>query len=161
MKYQYTYRNTPADYFRFYMGNVYRNWTGIINVIFTAAFLVLAVRKWAEYPLWARALCILAALIFPLFQPLALWGRSVRQAESITEDTVLSFDGSGMEIRVQDHVQRIPWNRFFARGLVKLRGLLVVIPDGNHAYLLPDRVTGAEKEALAEYIGKHCGGAEK
>ncbi len=143
------------------MGNIYKNWTGIINVIFTAAFLVLAVRKWTEYPLWGKVLCILAVLIFPLFQPLAVWGRSVRESENITEETTLSFDDKGMEIRVKDHVQRIPWNRFFGRGLLKLRGLLVVIPDGNHAYLLPDRATGAEKEALAEYIVKRCGGAEK
>ncbi len=161
MKYQYTYRNTPSDYWQFYMGNIYRNWTGAINVIFTAAFFVLTVRKWAEYPLWARGLCVLAVLIFPLFQPLAVWGRAVRTAENITEETTLGFDGSGMEIRVKDHVQRIPWDRFFDRGLLRLRGLLVVIPDGNHAYLLPDRVTGGEKEALAALIAEKSGGAGK
>ena len=161
MRYEYTYRNTPRDYWAFYMRNIYRSWTGIINVIFTAAFLVLLVRRFAGAELWARGLMILAVLIFPLFQPLAIWGRSVRESERITEDTNLLFDASGMHIKVKDHRQTISWNAFFEGGLAKYPGLLVVVPDGQHAYLIPDRVTGEEKEKLFDFITERVNGAKK
>ena len=156
MKYQYTYRNTPADYWRFYMGNVYRSWTACINVLFTAAFLILSVRRWAAAPLWGKGILVMAVLLFPVFQPLAIWGRAARTAEEIREDTTLGFSDAGMEIRVRDHVQRIPWKKFTGKGAVKLRGLQAVSLDGSHLYLLPDRVTGKEKEALACFILEHC-----
>lgn len=157
MRFEYTYRNTPRDYWLFYMGNIYRNWTGIINAIFTAAFLVLLVRRWAEAPLWGRGILVFAVLAFPVLQPLAVWGRSVRESERITEDTTLLFDREGMHITVKEHRQTIPWNSFFDRGLVKLKGILAVVPDGMHAYLLPDRVTGVDREKLADFITEMCG----
>lgn len=157
VRFEYTYRNTPRDFWLFYMGNIYRNWTGIINVIFTAAFLVLLVRRWADAPLWGCGILVFAVLAFPVLQPLAVWGRSVRESERITEDTTLLFDKAGMHIAVKEHRQTIPWNSFFDRGLVKLKGILAVIPDGMHAYLLPDRVTGADRERLAAFITEMCG----
>ena len=57
MRFEYTYRNTPRDYWLFYMGNIYRNWTGIINVIFTATIALLFEEDLMKQESYVNALC--------------------------------------------------------------------------------------------------------
>ncbi len=153
MRFEYTYRNTPGDYWRFYMGNTYSQWTGIVNVIFTAAFIALAVSRWTDTNILGKILMVLAVMIFPVFQPLAIFLRSLRQAGAIKPETKLSFGEKGIGITVEAHHQDIGWEK--AQLPVKRPGLLVVFPDSQHAYLVPDRVTGEEKQELERYIIAH------
>lgn len=159
MKYEYTYRNTPGDYWRFRMENYYRNWTALVSIVFTASILALMAAKWNATNGLGKALMVLFLLVFPLFQPLYVYFVSIRDAQMIRVNTTLSFDTAGMEIKVQKHLQRIPWKSFVpddkGGGMVINReSMLVVIPDGAHAYLLPNRVfaSAAEKKELFDYI---------
>lgn len=155
MKYEYTYRNTPEDYWLFRMENYYRNWTALVSVVFTASILALTVSKWNATNGLGKALLILFLLLFPVFQPLVIYFISIRDAQAIRVDTTVAFDGKGMEIRVKDHRQRISWKDFVpderGGGTAMLRkSMLVVVPDRVHAYLIPDRVLGtAEQKAEA------------
>ena len=146
MKEEFTYRNTPGDYWRFYMSNIYHQWTAVINVVFTAAALALIIARWGSAQAFFRGLMILALLIFPLFQPLAIYLRSRKQALAIKVDTTLSFDEGGFGIQVKAHHQRILWKDF--HGVICRADLIVLMPDEVHAYLLPDRVTGERKQEL-------------
>lgn len=146
MKYQYTYRNTPGDYFRFYMSNTYHSLMGIVNVIFTVAMAALIVSRWGGSNLFFRLLMVFALLIFPVFQPFFIWLRSIKSAESIKVETTVSFDEGGMEIDVLTHKQRIVWKNFYA--CLRRAGLLIVSPDGAHAYLLPEKVIERAEEGI-------------
>ena len=155
MKYEYTYRNTTADFFKFYIGNVYSQWTGIIGIVFTGAIIALMISKWGTSGPVFRAIMVIALLLFPVVQPLGLYLRSMKMAENIKPETTLIFDDRGMGILVQLHSQRIPWKP--EASVVKRPGLIVVSPDGVHLYLLPDRVTGEQKEELYAFLQKKCG----
>ncbi|MCR5716354.1 MAG: YcxB family protein [Lachnospiraceae bacterium] len=151
MSYEYTYRNTPADFWKYYFGNVYRQWTGVINIVFIAASIILIVRRWADAGPLFRALMGFLVALFVVIQPLAIWGRSVKQTEQIGDvDTTLRFDEDGLTIRVKAHTQFIAWKDF--RNVLSRRGYLLIMPDNAHAYILPDRVVGAQKAELKDFI---------
>lgn len=152
MQYEFTYKNTPADYWKFYMGNTYKQWTGIVNVVFTAAMIALIVSRWQMTNGLGKTLMVIALLIFPVFQPLAIYLRSVKESASIRPETTVRFDENGMEILVQSHRQHVAWKEFYPP--MRRPGLTVVIPDAAHAYLIPDRITGEQKEPLYQFIAQ-------
>lgn len=159
MRYEYTYRNTPGDYWKFRMENYYRNWTALVSIIFTLSILALAIAKWNATNGLGKAILIILLLVFPVIQPLYIYMISIRDAQALQVDTTLSFDGTGMEIKVQKHLQRIPWKSFVpdekGGGMVICRkSMLVVVPDQMHAYLLPNRVfeSDARKKELFDFM---------
>ena len=160
MRYEYTFRNTPGDYWKFRMENHYRNWTGLVSIVYTLSMLALTITKWNSTNGLGKALLLIFLLVFPLFQPLFVYFISIRDAQAIKADTTLSFDETGMEIRVLKHVQRIPWKSFVPdeKGggmVIQRRSMLVVVPDQMHAYLLTNRVLGTDDEKkLGETIKK-------
>lgn len=159
MKYEYTFRNTPGDYWKFRIENHYRNWTGLVSIVFTLSMLALTIAKWNATNGLGKVLLILFLLVFPLFQPLMIYFISIRDAQAIQADTTLSFDEKGMEIKVLTHLQRIPWKSFVPdeKGggmVIRRKSMLVVVPDQIHAYLLTNRVLGTaeEKQKLYEFM---------
>jgi hypothetical protein len=150
MKYEYTFRNTAGDYAQFYLGNTYHSMMAAVNVIFTAAMIALAVAKFGSFGIVARALNIFGIILFPVIQPLAIYLRSMKDAERVNKvDTWIGFDDAGMHIRVKDHEQLIRWNDFYP--IVKRKSMLVVAPDGIHAYILTNRILGETKDDLYAY----------
>ena len=144
MHFQFQYRNTPEDYWFFYMENYYRNWTGLVSVIFTLSMAALGISKWNATNGLGKALLVMLFLLFPLFQPLVVYFKSIRDAQAIRVETRLDFDESGMEIRVLKHLQRIPWKSFVldekgGGAVIRRKKMLIVIPDQIHAYLIPNR----------------------
>jgi hypothetical protein len=141
------------------MENYYRNWTAIVSIVFTLSILALAIAKWNATNGLGKAILIILLLVFPLFQPLFIYMTSIRDAQAVQVDTTLSFDTTGMEIKVQKHVQRIPWKSFVpdekGGGMaIGRKSMLVVVPDQVHAYLLPNRVfrSDAEKKELLDFM---------
>ena len=155
MEYRFTWRNTPGDFFRFRFSNLYRQWTVIVNIVFTAAFAALIYAKWSDTNLLGHILMIVGLLMFPVIQPAAVYIASWLEARKIPYETELTFDEKGMGIQVKEHRQFIRWPDF--HGAKMRRGYLMVIPDGNHAYLLPDRVLEDRKQELYEYILARAG----
>ena len=98
---------------------------------------------------------VLAFLLFPVIQPLVMLLRGKRSADAIREDTTLILTEKGLEIRVLDHRQEIPWKKFLP--VVRRPGLTVLRPDRTHAYFLPDRVTGKEAQEVLAFLQEKTG----
>lgn len=162
-KYEYTFRNTPGDYFLYRMGNIYSSPRALVNVIFTVAIIVLIAAKWTGTNWLGHLIMVVMLLIFPVFQPLFSYFASIRDAVSIRVDTTLTFDEDGMKIHVYKHSQHIRWRDFYS--VRKRRSMLLVIPDGMHAYLLTNRILGSEKDelynALTEQIQQYSKYADR
>lgn len=150
MKFEFKFKNTAGDYFIFNMSNIYCQWTALVNIIFTAAMVILIASRWNDAHIFFKGIMIFGLALFPIIQPICIYLRSVKQAESIVCDTQLYFDDYGMHIRVQDHNQLIKWKDY--RSTVNRPFVLIPIPDGKHAYILTDRILKNERKALYEYI---------
>lgn len=132
------------------MSNVYHQWTAVVNIVFTIAAFVLAVAKFAGAHPFMKAVMVLLCLLFPVIQPLAIYLKARSQALRIRVDTTLVISDEGFGIQVKEHRQLIRWKDF--KGIIKRWGLLVLMPDEVHAYLLPDRVTGDNKESVFQAV---------
>ena len=151
MKYEYTFRNTAGDYALFYLGNTYHSMMAVVNLIFTAAMIALAVAKIGSLGIAFRGVLIFGIILFPVIQPLAIYVRSTKDVKQVNQvDTWIGFDDAGMHIKVKEHEQLIRWHDFYP--VVKRKAMLVVIPDGIHAYLLTNRILGTTKDELYAYI---------
>ena len=73
MRYEYTFRNTPGDYWKFRMENHYRNWTGLVSIVYTLSMLALTIAKWNSTNGLGKALLLIFLLVFPVFQPLFVY----------------------------------------------------------------------------------------
>ncbi len=146
MNYSFRYRNTALDYMLFKLGNAYHQWTAIVNIIFVAGFAILIYFRWNDTNLLGRILMIFGLLIFPVFQPLAMFLTSLGTAAQIQVDTTLTFRDRDMQILVKGHDQSIPYEKMYP--LVKRRTHIVVVPDAAHAFILPIRVMGEQREAF-------------
>ncbi|MCR4901744.1 MAG: YcxB family protein [Butyrivibrio sp.] len=150
MEYRYKFRNTPGDFFLFNMSNIYSQWTAIVNVLFTAALIILTITRWGTSSDVLRAFMLIGVFLFPVIQPLVIYIRAMAQAKAITEETELSFDNSGMHIQVKDHKQLIKWSEY--KTVIKRKALLILIPDGSHAYILTNRILMDQKDYLYQFI---------
>lgn len=156
MKFEYTYRNTPVDFWRYFLGNIYRQWTGLVNVVFIASIIALIISRWNTAGPMMKAVMGFALSLFVIIQPLAMYGRAVKETERIGDtDTTLLFDQDGLNICVKAHSQFIPWKTY--HNVIARHGFLMIIPDEAHAYILPDRVTGSQKQELLQFIKEHMG----
>ncbi len=72
MSYEYTFRNTASDFFWFRLENTYRSWMAVINFVFTAAMIALAISRFSETNLLGKVLIVIGILVFPVIQPLAM-----------------------------------------------------------------------------------------
>lgn len=150
MKFEYTFRPAATDYMLFYLGNTYHSMMAVVNIVFTCAMIALAVAKFGSTNLLGKILIILAICIFPVFQPLAVYLRSRRDAARVNqEETWIGFNDSGMHIRVKEHEQIILWRDIYPAVVRKTQ--VVCAPDGQHAYLLSNRILGDTREDFIAY----------
>ena len=150
MKYEYKFRNTKSDYFIFNMSNIYSQWTALVNIVFTVAMAVLIASRWSDAHIFFKGIMVFGLCLFPVIQPVSIYIRSSAQAESIKDETVLSFDDVGMHISVNSHGQLIKWKDY--KTTINRPFVLIPIPDGQHAYILTDRILKGQRRELFDYI---------
>ena len=145
-KYEYTFRNTPGDYFLYRMGNIYSSPRALVNVIFTVAIIVLIAAKWTGTNWLGHLIMVVMLLIFPVFQPLFSYFASIRDAVSIRVDTTLTFDEDGMKIHVYKHSQHIRWRGFLFRKETQINAARY---SGRNARLPSDKPDSRKREGRA------------
>ncbi|MCR4588926.1 MAG: YcxB family protein [Lachnospiraceae bacterium] len=151
MRFDYTYRNTAADYWMYFFCNIYTRWTGFINLVFIASVIALMISRWGTSGAFGKSVMVFALSLFLVIQPIALWIRSVKQVEIIGEvDTRLILAEGGLTISVRGHNQHINWQDY--RGTVKRPTFLLLMPDEQHGYILPNRVMGKDREAAYAFL---------
>lgn len=158
MKFDYKFKNTAGDYFWFYMTNIYSQWTALVNIIFTVAMAFLIANRWSDSHVFFKGIMVFAFCLFPVIQPISIYLKSARQVEGITRETELNFDEIGMHIKVQDHNQLIKWKDY--KTTVNRPFVLVPIPDGEHAYILTERILKGQHRELYEFINGASSGAK-
>ncbi|MCR4587991.1 MAG: YcxB family protein [Lachnospiraceae bacterium] len=151
MRFDYTYRNTAGDYWAYFFFNIYMRFTGLINGMFILSILILMIRRWETSGAFGRSVMVFGLSLFLVIQPIALWIRALKQVEIIGDvDTRLIVGEGGLTISVRGHNQHINWQDY--RGTVKRPTFLLLMPDEQHGYILPNRVMGKDREALYTFL---------
>lgn len=153
MKYQFKMDISASELFYITMSRTYRSLAGTVNIVFTVAMFILAFKFLGTANMFYKILIIFGCLLFPVIHPLAIYGQSIKQKESMPEGVVLGFDDSGMHVEQGDKHEDIPWSRI--PKVIKQKNMVIVMSDKMHGYMLTDRVLGDKKEEFYDFaLGK-------
>jgi hypothetical protein len=156
MEYRFKCDVKALDLWKMAMTRTYKSIVGLVNVIFTIAMILLTIRFWAETSDLFRVLMVLGCILFPIIQPLAIYGNSVKQLENLPRDMELLFNEGGVRVFVGDKSELLRWNRI--KNAIRRNNMIVVMSDDSHGYMLTNRVLGDQKEEFYQYICKKIRG---
>lgn len=152
MEYRFKCDVTAKDLWMMAMKRTYKSIVGLVNVIFTIAMILLTIKFWQNVSDFIRTLLVLGCILFPVIQPLAVYGNSVKQLEEMPKDMELVFNDTGVRVFVGEKSELIRWNRI--KNAIKRSSMIVIMSDDSHGYMLTNRVLGGQKEEFYEYL---CG----
>ena len=132
------------------MVRTYRSPLGVVNIVFTVAMVLLTLRFWGQAPDMLRVLMIIGVILFPVIQPLAIYGKSVKQLEDMPRDMELSFDDSGVHVSTGGRREDISWKKI--KNAIRRRDMIVVMSDDSHGYMLTNRVMGNDKDEFYSFL---------
>lgn len=141
-------RITARDLWGFSMYHSNKGYLGIFNVLFTLAALWLLVTRWGEFDIPYRLLLLVCVLMFTVWQPFLLYLKARKQSKgaAVKEPMDMTCSTKGFVIEQNGQRQEVAWDQI---GKVEYRkGQLIIYMDRVHAYLLPERVMGEDKEKL-------------
>ena len=150
MKYKFHCDVKASDLWKMSLGRIYRSMPGIVNVVFTIAMILLTLRFWGTAPDLLKPFLILGCILFPVIQPLAIYGRSAKQLEDLPKDMDLSFDDKGIHVQADGKSEDIRWNK--VTNAIRQKDMVVILSDDRHGYMLTNRVLGQDKEAFYNYL---------
>ena len=156
MEYRFKCDVKASDLWKMAMTRTYKSLPGLVNVIFTIAMILLAIRFWATASDLLRVLMVFGCILFPIIQPLAIYGNSVKQLEDLPKDMELLFNDGGVRVFVGEKSESIAWKRI--KNAIKRSNMIVVMSDDSHGYMLTNRVLGDQKEEFYQYICKKIRG---
>ena len=150
MHFEYICDVKASDLWKMAMTRTYRSPLGIVNIVFTVAMVLLTMRFWNTTSDIFRVLMILGVILFPVIQPLAVYGRSIRQLEDMPRDMELAFDDSGVHVSAGGKKEDIRWKRI--KNAIRRRDMIVVMSDDSHGYMITNRVLGDDKDVFYDFL---------
>ena len=146
----FTVKLTAKDLWKFSLYHSNKGMLGIFNVIFSLAAIFLLVTTWRSNTVMYRALLIVCALMFTVWQPFLLYLKAAKQSKRpvIQNPMDLSFSREGIVVTQGTERLELIWENI---GRVeRIRGMIIVYMGKVRAYLLPDTITGEKKEELLD-----------
>ena len=150
MEYQFRCELKPVDLWKMTMFRTYRSLAGAVNFIFSVAILFVTFRLWTEASAFSKGLLVLGCLLFPMIQPLAIYGRSVKLLEDLPGITVLTVNDAGVYVSCGEQKEFLGWNRI--HNAVKRRDSILLMSDASHGYVLVNKTLGDQKEDFFKFL---------
>ena len=149
-KYKYKSDVKASDLWLIAMRRTYKSPTGIVNIIFTVAMILLTLRFWSSASEIIRGLMVFGCILFPVIQPLAVFGASAKQLEDMPRNLELSFNDRGVLVTTGEKSESMPWRKI--KNAIKQRNMIVIMSDDRHGYMLTNRVLGQEKDEFYNFL---------
>lgn len=146
MEYKFNCDVKASDLWKMSMVRTYRSFLGVINIVFTVSMIAMTIKLWPSSGEFSRALEILCCLIFPVFQPLAIWGRSYKQVEQQPKGVELLFRNTGIVVTCGGREEKIPWSR--VTRVIHQDSMIVIKTDDSYGYMIMNRAMGEQKDAF-------------
>lgn len=145
---------TAFDFWRSSMRRTYKSVTGVINIVFTCAMLVLAFKFFRNAKILEQSLLLLGCIWFPIIQPLIIYTRQRKCVKQMPKNLMLSFSEKGVQVQVDEKKEEIPWKKL--DHIVMEPNMVIFYSDERHGYIVTNRSMGQEREAFLSFIKQHC-----
>ena len=146
MEYKFNCDVKVSDLWKMSMVRTYRSFLGVINIVFTVSMIAMTIKLWPGSGEFSRALEILCCLIFPVFQPLAILGRSYKQVEQQPKGVELLFRNTGIVVTCGGREEKIPWSR--VTRVIRQDSMIVIKTDDSYGYMIMNRAMGEQKDVF-------------
>ena len=146
MEYKFNCDVKASDLWKMSMVRTYRSLLGVINIVFTVSMIAMTIKLWPGSGEFSRALEILCCLIFPVFQPLAILGRSYKQVEQQPKGVELLFRNTGIVVTCGGREEKIPWSRVIR--VIRQDSMIVIKTDDSYGYMIMNRAMGEQKDVF-------------
>lgn len=155
MEFVFPYRVRPENLTILALVNVYRSMAGVVNIVFTVSMILVAYRFWAEISLPLRALVAAGILLFPLFQPLVIYGRSKRIVSRMPADMEMRIDGKGIAVTAGSQNSRIGFSEL--NSVTRIRGMLILYTRSKQGFILNRETLGDKEKELYGFLARQAG----
>ena len=123
MEYKFKSDVKASDLWKMAMQRTYKSIVGVVNVVFTVAMIVLIIRFFGSTSSVLRGLMLFGLLLFPVIQPLCVYGMSIKQLENLPGDMELTFNDKGVYVETGGKSQTLRWNRI--KNAIKRNNMII------------------------------------
>lgn len=138
----------PALY-SYVLNTNYRSANGVIGIVLSLIFAVLAVVCWDRLASGYRTLCLLLALTFTVINPVVLAWKTFKQLKlspSYKTPLIYTFTDDGITISQGELSQELPWDKIYK--LLLTNSMFAIYTSRMHAFVIPLSELGEEKGKL-------------
>lgn len=145
-------RLTAKELWQFSLYHANKGVMGIFNVLFSIAAVFVLAYRWAELTTAYRAMLVVCALMFTVWQPLILYKKSRKQAQQpvVKEPMDFEFDENGFKVTQVGKTLEFTWEQV---GRVEsISPMIIFYMDRIHAYLIPKTILGEQEEDFRKIL---------
>lgn len=149
MRYSFCYKNTPMDFWQLSFYFIYGSMVGLCNSIFTVAMILLANRIWSETNDTVRIILVFSICLFPIIQPIGIYLRARKQAESAKEIEI-SFHDKGIHVNTDETISDLEWKSI--KKVSKKPNMIVLFSTTTRGFILSNRVLRDQSKDFYSYV---------
>lgn len=134
------------------MVNVYRSMAGVVNIVFTAAMILVAYRFWLEVNAPLRILIAAGILLFPIFQPLVIFLRSKRIVSKMPDNMEMRIDADGIRVMAGEKSSLVKFADL--KSVTRIRNMLILYTRTKQGFILNKETLNGKDKELYAFLGK-------
>ena len=150
MEFQFKNKVSAIDMWKLSMYHIYHSLAGVCNIIFSVAIILVTVKLWNSVEEHIMVLMLFACIIFPVIQPIMIYLKAKKQVSALPQDMVIKINETGVHVTGDNQKSKLPWKSI--RGVIKEKGLIIIVAEGRRGYMLTDKILGTDKEPLIKFL---------
>jgi len=152
MEFSFTYQIKPVNLWILSMMNIYRSFTGVVNVIFTASMILVSVRFWGGSGPVIRVLIALGICLFPLIHPLLVLLRCRKITGKMPQDMRMDFTGKELIVTSGNKNSHVDY--WEIKSVLRIMGMIIIYTRKNMGFILNREVLQDKGKKLYEFLSK-------
>ncbi len=153
MTYIFNYKAKAIDLWKLTMYGTYTSTPGFVNIVFTVSMVLLCLRYWAQVNVLLKLLLVLGICLFTIIQPLLVYFKAKREAESLPKNIKLEFNEKGLNICTEEKEELITWKKI--KTVSERLDMIIILLVTGRGFILSNDLIGKEKEDFLIYIKEH------
>lgn len=150
MEFSFKYSVKPGSLWILSMMNIYRSFTGAVNIIFSSSMILLAVRFWNETNLVIRILITAGISLFPVLQPLLILLRCRKIVRSLPQNMRIDFTGKEMIITSGKDNSHIEYGELTS--VIRIKNMIIIYTRKKQSFVLSGEVLMDKGKTLYEFL---------
>ena len=152
MEFSFQYNIKPGNLWILSMMNIYRSFTGAVNIIFSVSMMLLAVRFWNDSNPVIRILLAAGIGLFPVIQPLLVLIRCRKIVKGMPQNMRMDFTGKEMIITSGTDNSHVDY--WELKSVILIKNMIIIYTRKNQSFVLNENVLMGKGKSLYEFLSK-------